>query len=624
MPLASSALKKPVPPQDKPEAARKEAKPVAYESSGPALLALQPAKVSEGSDKAAPGWQRLRSHLEQRLASLRNWRNSWWMQNWCDLSQYIMPRRSTWLTQSSGGMPNPNSMTRGRNINTSIVDPTATYAVRTCSGGLMSGLASPSRPWFKMVPALKNFEPDAAGRAWLDETETRMYTVAATSNFYNKFAQECEDLVVFGTAPNIIYEDETDIIRVYTPAVGEYYLASSATERIDAIYRSFVFTVSQIVDFFGLENCSPSVQKQWSQKGGALDMEHTVCHCIEPNFDCGESTRLPGKYTWREVYWLYGADTTKPLSVRGFHECPFTVPRWSTLSNDPYGRSPGMDVLPDVIQLQVLTRRLAEAIEKQVRPPLVADMRLKNQPSSILPGHVTYVDQLGPGTGMRPIYEVNPDINGLAALIQQTQLRIQKGLFNDLFLMLEQAAGAKMTAYEVGQRMQEKLQVLGPVIEGMLSESLKPKLKRMYSIMTRKGMIDPPPPSLHGVPLDIEFVSMLALAQKAAATGGLERFIGIVGNMAAVYPEVKDLVDTDAFLREFSDLLGNPQKILRGPEQVKAIRLQAAKQQQAAAKMQMLSHAAQVVPQAAQTLAGTQVGAGNTALNMMLGVSPNQ
>ena len=143
------------------------------------------------------------------------------MENWADLAEFILPRRSIWLTQSAGGLPSPNTMTRGMEINESIVDPTATFAARICSGGLMSGLASPSRPWFKIVPALKDFKLDASGREWVDSVEEAVYTVLARSNFYNSFAQECEDIVVYGTAVNIIYEDEQDVIRCYTPAIGE-------------------------------------------------------------------------------------------------------------------------------------------------------------------------------------------------------------------------------------------------------------------------------------------------------------------------------------------------------------------------------------------------------------------
>lgn len=578
-----------------------------------------------GTQRESGDWQILRGHLEGNLISLRNWRQSWWTQNWSDLAEFILPRRSIWLTQSTGGNPNPNNMTRGRPLNTAIADPTATYAVRVCSSGLMSGLASPSRPWFKIIPAVKRLEIDADARQWLDDIEDRIYTVIAGSNFYNAFAQECEDLVVFGTAPSIIYEDEEDLIRLYNPAVGEYYLSTNATARIDSLYRLFVMTVEQIVGFFGIKNCTPEIQSLWNEKGSSLQMERMIAHCIEPNFGLGPdgtAGKLPGGFTWREVYWVWGQGSVNPLSVRGFKDQPFTSARWSIQSNDAYGRSPGMDVLPDVMQLQVMTRRLAEAIEKQVRPPLIGSMELKNKPTSTLPGHLTYVSQMGPGMGIRPIYEVNPDVGAMSVNIQSIERRIQAGLFNDLFLMLEQKIDERMTAYEVAQKLQEKLQVLGPVIESLLTESLKPKLKRIFNILKRKGMIDPPPPSLHNVPLDINFVSMLALAQKGAATGGIERLMQLVGSTAAVHPPVLDIINFDDTIREYNDLLGNPQKVLNGPEMVQQIRQAAAQaqqeQKQQAAMAQTAESLGKAAP-AAAVLQGTPVGNGENALGKLLG-----
>jgi hypothetical protein len=608
---------------------KKEENTPVYEKSGPGLLAMQPSETDENTDTGNSKedwsfWPTLRSHLESNLIALRLWRQSWWTENWSDLARYILPRRSIWLTQSTGGLPTPNNMTRGREINTNIVDPTATYDVRICAGGLMSGLASPSRPWFKIVPAMRGIELDAAARQWIDSIEEIIYTVLARSNFYNSFAQECEDLTVFGTAPVIIYEDDKDLIRLYNPAVGEYYLSADATMRVDGLYRAFVMTVQQMVGFFGLKNLPQDIQALWKKGGSSLQTERIVAHAIEPNFevDSVEGTKIEGAFTWRETYWVYGQGNEKPCSLRGFVDQAFTAARWATQSNDAYGRSPGMDVLPDVIQLQVETRRKAEGIEKHVRPPLVADMSMKNQPSSALPGHVTYVNNLGPNSGMRPMYEVQPDLQYITADIAQVQARIGRGLFTDLFMLLSQNPGDRRTAYEAAQMVQERMQVVGPVIENIIGESLQPKLKRIFAILKRRGFIPEPPKSLHGTPLDITFISMLALAQKAASTGGLEAIIKLIGEASAVFPSMKDNLDPDAFIREYNDLLGNKEKILLGPEKVAQSR-QAQQQAQQKAQQQMdISHAAETAntgAQAAQALGATPIGSGHTALSALLG-----
>lgn len=586
---------------------------VHYEKAGATLLSKQPSEPDK-KPTISTSWPAEQGLLERRFVGLRNWRQSWWTQNWSDLAEFILPRRSTWLTQNTGGNPTPNNMTRGRAINSAIADPTATLAVRVCAAGLMSGLASPSRPWFKIIPSYKKMDIDAEARTWLDDTEERMYTILANSNFYNSFAQECEDLVVFGTAPSIIYEDDKDIFRLYNPVVGEYYLSSGSTMRIDGLYRLFLMTVNQMVDFFGINNCPPEIISLWKEKGSQLEVERQIMHCIEPNFELvGGIGKIPGNFTWREVYWVYGSGSPYPLSKRGFVDQPFTAARWSIQSNDAYGRSPGMDIIPDVMQLQVMTRRMAEAIEKQVRPPLIGEMSLKNKPSSTLPGHLTYVTDLGPGKGIRPIYEVNPDVSAMAENIEKIEKRIQVGLFNDLFLMLEQPQIAdRATAFEIQAKLQEKLQVLGPVIESLIAESLKPKLKRFFNIMKRKGLIDPPPASMQGIPLDVEFVSMLSLAQKGAATGGIERMMQLVGSMVAIYPQIKDNVNPDEVAREYNDLLGNPQKILYGPEDVQKQRevqaAQAAQQQKMAMISQMATAAGQAAPAAKVLSEGIQNG----------------
>lgn len=597
---------------------------VNYEKSSATLLAAQPAVAkTKNNGPANPKWGVLRGHLEARLNSLYTWRESWWSQNWSDLAQFLLPRRSIWLTQSTGGNPTPNNMTRGREINQSIVDPTGTFAVRVCAAGLMSGLASPSRPWFKVTTRIKNFEPDDAGKRWMDEVENRLYTTLSGSNFYNCFAQECEDLVVFGSAPTIIYEDENDIIRLYNPCIGEYFFASSATLRVDGLYRRFLMTIAQIVDFFGLDNCPGEVQKLWQAKGSSLQIEKIIAHSIEPNFGIGKDNagKIPGNYTWREVYWVYGSASDKPLSMRGFMDQPFTASRWATQSNDAYGRSPGMDVLPDVMQLQVETMRKAEALEKQVRPPLLADATLKNQPASTLPGEVTYVQNLNQTSGMRSIYQVNPDIRGMMEDIREIQGRIKVGLFNDLFNIFSEIPQGKMTAYETAQRVQERLQLVGPIIDNMLGESLKPKLIRIYRILTRRGMLPPPPDSMKGIPLDLTFVSLLALAQKAASTGGIERLASFIGNLVAVDENAKDNFNTDEAIEEMNSLLGNPQKLLRDKADIQQMRQERARQQQQMQASTIAGQDASTVKtgaQAAQVLAGTQVGAGNTALNQLI------
>lgn len=593
-----------------------------YERASAKRLSKEQPVTTANPDWAPSWWGEFRTHAEARLNQLRAWRFSW-AEHWSLLETYILPRRGIFI---NAAQPTPNAMIRGLPINQNIVDPTGTQAMRVCAAGLMSGLMSPSRPWFKLKPALfarEDADPDA--QAWFEEVEDRMYTILGRSNFYDSGTQMFEDLTVFGTGPVIIYEDEIDVIRCYVPCPGEYLLAVGPNGRVQTLYRQFNMTISQIVEMFGLNNCPRSVQEMWYGKGGSLENEMLVAHSIEPNFPvqkprAAEVGVIPGDFAYREVYWVWGSSDTHPLSLRGFKDPPHICPRWAVTSNDAYGRSVGMDVLPDIMQLQQETRRKAEAIEKMVRPPLLGDMSLKNEPSSVLPGHVTWVQSLDSGKGMRPVYEVKPEIEEMMQDLKEIQARIKTGFFNDLFLMLSQMDGVQpRNELELNMRQMEKIQVLGPVIERFENEGATPAIQRVFQIMKRKGLLPPLPKSLVGIPLGIEYVSMMRLAQRAAQTAGLEQYGRLTIQLAQVWPEARFTLNPAAFLAEYREQLSVPAKVVNTPQQVQQLMQQQQQQQAAAQAAETLPNAASKLAGAASDLGNVDVGGGLNAIQMMLG-----
>lgn len=601
-----------------------------YDHAGPELLIEQSPLAPPDPDepkRKAKDWIDMKSHLEARLTMMRSWRFSW-IQHWALIAQYLQPRRSLWLSEGGVDQPVPNSMVRGLPINQAILDPTGTYALQVAAAGMMSGLMSPSRPWFDLgLP--NDDEPADDAKIWFETVKTRIYAVMAHSNFYDSMAQMFEDLVAFGTAPVIMYEDEKDLVRCQNPVVGEYYLGVGASFRVETFYRQFVLTVIQMVEMFGLKNVPQNVKTLWMQKGASLEQEFIIAHAIEPNFplqrvgDPRPYGVVPGGFTYREVFWVWGVTADHPLSIRGFHDFPFISPRWWVTANDPYGRGPAMTALGDIMQLQVETRRKAELLEKVVRPPLVASIELKNQPTSIAPGGISYA--VDPSKGMKPIFEVNPQgLPGITADLKEIQERIKVGFFNDLFLMLVQSRKDE-TAFEVAQKQQEKLQVLGPVIERFQNEGAGPAIMRIFNILKRKGAIPPLPPSLQGTNIEIKYISMLALAQKAVATAGLERLTGFIGNLAGAKPQILEIYDEEEAVREYAAMMGTKSKVLRTPAEYKK-RIDAMQQQAAQAKDEAqgaatATHIAPAVTDAAKNLADTNVGGGASALSLMLGNS---
>src|SRR5207248_10610807 len=128
------------------------------------------------------------------------------------------------------------------------------------------------------------------------------------------------------------------------------------------------------------------------------------------------------------------------------------------------------------------------------------------------------------GQSFRAAIDVRLDLSHLAADIAEVQGRVKEAFYANLFLMLADSDRREITAREIDERHEEKMLMLGPVLERLHDELLDPLVKRVFNIMTRNGMIPPAPRGVRLQHLTVEFISMLAQAQKAVATGAIERF----------------------------------------------------------------------------------------------------
>ena len=554
-----------------------------------------------------------RKMAESRLIGLRVNRFSYWV-HWRELADYILPRRYKWLIT-------PNQQFRGSPINGHILDSTGTLAARNLAAGLMMGCSDPTKRWFRYKFNHIDSTQTSTVSLWLAAVEKLIAAILAQSNFYDSLAIFYFDLVVFGTAVMLIYEDFENVIRCYNPCLGEYYVDNNGEYRPVVFAREFTNTISQAADQFGVENLSPSSAAMWKQGGTSLTRELVVAHYIEPNTD-GRKYGVPEHFPFRECYWEWGGSASPQggssyspglLRKRGYHESPAVICRWDLVSNDAYGRSPGMDALPDIKQLQLETKRLSQGIDKAVNPPMIADIQLKNQPASMLPGGVTYVSGMlnQSRTGFAPAYMVNPYVKDMAEQIKEVQGRVGETFYNNLFQTISQyETRSNVTATEIDARRAEAMLMLGPVLERLNHEAFSPIHERVFGIAARAGILPPAPQAIQGHHVTPEFTSMIELAQNANQASGVERLFNLVGALAGIDPAAADNVDIDYGLDKVSFLYNNDPKLIRSPGQLKAIRDardKAQQQQQLAAQ----ADTAQKLAGGAKTLSEAQTGGGN-------------
>lgn len=564
-----------------------------------------------------------RRFVESRLIGMRTNRYSWWS-HWRELADFFLPRRYRWLIP-------PNQSSRGSPINQHILDETGCVVSRNLAAGLMSGKTSPLRPWFFLSIGEIDSTQTSPMSLWLADCERILRKVFHESNFYQSVAQYYYDLVIFGTAVNIVYEDFDNVINCYNPCAGEYYVDIDGKYRPVVLYREFTMTAAAVVDEFGYDNCSPSVRQLWDTGGASLTREIIVAHAIEPNTD-GRASEFgfSDEFAFREVYWEWGnsegtqggaSNDPTFLRKKGYYEQPHSTARWDLVGNDPYGRSVGMDGLPGQKQLQVETRRKGQAIDKIVNPPMVADVQLKNQPASLLPGGITYVNGFTSSgkPGFASAYNMNFSVKEVSEDLAEVRERLKLIFYNHLFQPISQfETRSNVTAFEIDQRKAESLIMLGPVFTRIDNEALKVWIERTFAIASRAGILPPPPEEIAGLEISINFVSMLANAQDAIQAASIERCLGLVGNLVGVKPDVMDNIDTDFAIDKYSKLLNNDPRMIRSPEEKAAIREERAQQQQAANEAAM----AEQLSKGAKNLAGADMGGGQNALQAVLGGTP--
>ena len=532
----------------------------------------------------------LLSRFDRLKAQRQNWET-----HWQEVADYMQPRKAD-VTKTRS---------KGDKRTELIFDSSPIQAVELLAASLHGMLTNPSTPWFSLRFKNSELEMEDEAKLWLENATDVMYTAFNRSNFQQEIFELYHDLITFGTAAMFIQEDNEDVLKFSTRHINEIFIAEDDKGRIDTVYRKFKLSARAAMQQFGTK-VSTDIQAQ-AKKDPYNEVE--ILHVVYPRSDFNPNLKDTENMPFESVY--IEMKNGNELSVSGFQEFPFVVPRYLKASHEIYGRSPAMTALPDVKMLNEMSKTTIKAAQKQVDPPLLVPDDGFLLPVRTVPGGLNFYRS---GTRDR-IEPLNIGANNPLGLNMEEQRRtaIRNVFYVDQLLMQQ---GPQMTATEVIQRNEEKMRLLGPVLGRLQSELLKPMIDRCFNILYRRGQFAPAPDFLSGQDIEIEYVSPLAKAQKSSELSSITRGIEILGSLANVAP-VFDYINFDALVKHVADLVGVPQKVLKLQSQVNAEReeaAQAAQQQQQMAQMQQVAQAAgdvaplaKALPEEARALANSEV-----------------
>jgi hypothetical protein len=507
--------------------------------------------------------------LLSRFDRLKSQRANW-ESHWQEVADYMQPRKAD-VTKSRS---------KGDKRTELIFDGSPLQSVELLSASLHGMLTNPSTPWFSLKFKNAAMENEDEAKEWLESATEVMYSAFNQSNFQQEIFELYHDLITFGTAAMFIEEDEEDNLKFSTRHINEIYISENDKGRIDTVFRKFRISARAAIQKFGDVSTNIAVI---AKKDPYEEVE--ILHAVFPRSDFNPAKQDKKNMPFESIYM--DADSGEELSVSGFKEFPFVVPRYLKASHEIYGRSPAMTALPDVKMLNEMSKTIIKSAQKQVDPPLLVPDDGFLLPVRTVPGGLNFYRA---GTRDR-IEPLNIGANNTLGLNMEEQRRnsIRNAFYVNQLMMQD---GPQMTATEVIQRNEEKMRLLGPVLGRLQSELLKPLIDRSFAILMRRNLFAQAPDFLSGQDIEIEYVSPLAKAQKSTELSSIMRAIEIMGSLSNVAP-VFDHINMDKLVRHLTNIVGVPQKILKPQSELDAERQAQAQQVEQQQQLQNIQQVAE-------------------------------
>lgn len=503
--------------------------------------------------------------------------------HWQQVRDVVLPVVKAFTTTETAG-------SKGR---MDIYDSTPEDMAERLAAALDSMLSGQGASFFYLEPRDKRARLSFDEADWLEHAAETMHRIfnSPASGFRGTIHECYLDIIAFGTAGMMVQDRPGRIPLYQTRPLGELLLTENHEGRVDGVYRCLEMTARQVLQKWP-DTAGEKIARMAEKQPNAL---LPIVHAIYPREERMPGLRRATNLPYASVWLVNAGEAKHLLAESGYHEFPMMVPRWIKRAGEVYGRGPGMKVLPDAKMLQRVQRVTIVGGELVIAPPLlVADDGVLGGKIDLQAGGFTMYrsgslekDPIRPLlTGARPDYGEDM-MDGIRA-------RIERGFYGDLLRVMQDP---KMTATQVIKLESETLRILAPIVGRLQVEMLEPAIERTFGIALRSGLLRPPPDSLQGRDLAIEYLSPVARAARLEEVRAYSQTLEIAMPLADRDPGVLDLFDFDEGVRNVADVLGVPKRLMRSPDAVIARREQ---RQQAAQQQAATQTAIEAAPAAAK------------------------
>lgn len=472
----------------------------------------------------------------------------------------------------------------GSELNANFLwDATTLDSADVLASGFMNYLTPPTSKWFKLRHRNPSLAQNKAISDFLEDVSAEVNSVINRSNFYDQMFPSYKSSGVFGTSLLFEEEDMLDDARFTNMPLKQVTIKEDAKGRVTAYFLEFEYTANQAASRWGLDALAEYLKLEISEGKGDSKNHKFLLYIAKR--EVREIQKEDKKNMPIEACWI-DVEGRTIIEESGYNEFPAMVHRFDKRPFVPWGFSPAMKALPFARILQVIAKTNLRSMMKHTDPPLALPNNAFIAPFNSNPRATNYYNKdMMDSKGIFSFGNFGDPKVGMLAIEYYTA-QVKSMMFNDAFLAFSNIT-KDMNNPEIMERINEKMTILGPAVGRYLSEVLNPIVQRTIGISYRRGRLPDPPDELLMDPnYEIDFIGVLAQAQRRSELNTLVTGLTMVGQMAQFSPEVLDKVNPDRVTDEVWSITGAPVKVLRDDAEVKEIRegraAQLAKQQQIA------------------------------------------
>ena len=487
-------------------------------------------------------------------------------------------------------------------------DSTAALAANSFAAAVMGMIVPREKLWHGLRSGVLELDKRPRVQAYFEAVRNELFYArySPRSNFANQFHASIMSMGLFG--PGCLWLNEV-VGRgqlVYRNVhCAEIWIEEDEHGRATTVYRKAKLRADQWeARFPGSQAKLKSVADAVRDGQGHRELE--FIQVIRPRRD-----RDPE--AWDQRGMAIESIVVSPVDrviafTGGYHSMPLLVSRFTALSTAKYGRSPAMQVLPDIKMTNEMQKTLLRAAHRAVSPPLLVHDDGILTKISLKPDAVNIGGVSPDGRQMVQPLMMGGQIGSGMEMVEAARKVVERAFLVPLFSIMTDTPD-RMTATEVLERSQEKGMLLNPAAGMIEAELLGPMIEREIDLLARAGRLPPMPPELQEAEGEYRITYDNPLQRAARA----ERSIGFLRTMEALTPlmtaggpeavqKIMGMFDIETAVRGLAEDNGVPVSWMRDPEELAAAQAQEA---QAAQAMQLVE-GAKVAGDAAKSLAEAQ------------------